>query len=212
MGNSDPLQLELWEKASRQGELSNRDCYVALSHCWGGPTEEEKNQFCTTGNNYQRRLRGFSMDDLPKTFQDAVRVTRVLGVRFLWIDALCINQTNPEREDSDWKKEAGHMEEVFSSAYVTIAATSATNWKEGFLMRESIPQPIQAQDDSGELNRLPDELNDFKKAVDAGPLNQRAWVLQERVLSRRTIHFTRSHTYWECGKTVRCDDFRELIW
>ena len=41
-------------------------------------------------------------------------------------------------------------------------------------------------------------------------LNKRGWVLQERVLSRRIIHFTKKHTYWECGEGVRCENFTRM--
>lgn len=103
--------------------------YLVLSHCWGRPTEEEKKRFCTTRQNYQDRLQGFSCDELPRTFQDAVRVARLLGKQYLWIDALCIIQ-GPE---GDWNTEARSMEDIFASAYCTIAASSARGWRNGFL-------------------------------------------------------------------------------
>jgi hypothetical protein len=31
--------------------------------------------------------------------------------------------------------------------------------------------------------------------------------LQERALSRRTMHFTETQTYWECGEGVWCETF-----
>lgn len=50
--------------------------YIALSHRWGDPSDEEKKKFCTSQDNINERLRGFSLSDLPKTFQDAVKATR----------------------------------------------------------------------------------------------------------------------------------------
>lgn len=61
--------------------------WVALSHCWG-----TENTFKTTSETYASRCRGFRWEKLPKTFQDAVTVTRMLGVRYLWIDSICIIQ------------------------------------------------------------------------------------------------------------------------
>lgn len=206
MGDSDSTELELWETKSKTGELSNG--YVALSHCWGKPEKEDKKRFCTTEENRQRRLKGFSMNELPKTFQDAVKVTRALGKQYLWIDALCIIQAIEDTDESDWKDEAGRMERVFGSAYCTIAATSAEDWKKGFLEWESTPRFVQ--DASGQWRYSGSNTTDYIKDVDAARLNQRAWVLQERVLSRRTIHFTESNMYWECGKAVRCGNFRKL--
>lgn len=182
--------------------------YIVLSHCWGTPTDEEKRRFCTTRENYRNRLEGFGCGDLPMTFQDAVQVTRKLDKEYLWIDSLCIIQGDEE----DWKTEAGCMEKVFASAYCTIAASSATSCKDGFLERNTNSQYIQVQDISGRRLYVCDDIDDFSNDVDAGPLNQRAWVLQERVLSRRTIHFSATQTYWECGEGVRCENFTRLEW
>ncbi|OCK98446.1 HET-domain-containing protein [Cenococcum geophilum 1.58] len=68
---------------------NDRMKYVALSHCWGIPTKEEKLKFCTTDDNIESRLRMFSLSELPKTFRDAIQVTRELGVQYLRIDSLC---------------------------------------------------------------------------------------------------------------------------
>jgi Heterokaryon incompatibility protein (HET) len=201
VGGPDPDILKLVE---RQGADRIGDDYVVLSHCWGTPTTEEKERFCTIEANYRDRLKGFSYNDLPKTFQDAVRVTRELHKEYLWIDSLCIIQENPV----DWQKEAGEMENVFASAYCTIAASSAPNWNDGFLKRDLESQYIEIQDVSG--NRL--YACDFDKDVDEGALAKRAWVLQERVLSRRIIHFSAGQTYWECGFGVRCENFTKLKW
>jgi hypothetical protein len=35
---------------------------------------------------------GLPMSALPATFQDAVLVTRLFGIQFLWIDSLWVNR------------------------------------------------------------------------------------------------------------------------
>jgi hypothetical protein len=55
-----------WKKSSTYN--TNRRGYVALSHCWGKPTDKEETQYCTTTENFDARLKGFSIDNLPKTF------------------------------------------------------------------------------------------------------------------------------------------------
>jgi hypothetical protein len=56
------------------GEQIQAGKYIALSHRWGDLSIEEKETFCTSQDNINQRLRGFSLSDLPKTFQDAVQV------------------------------------------------------------------------------------------------------------------------------------------
>ncbi|KAK4220860.1 heterokaryon incompatibility protein-domain-containing protein [Podospora fimiseda] len=176
--------------------------YLVLSHCWGNPTPDDKTRFCTTLENHDHRLGGFSSDDLPKTFQDAIEVTRALGKQYLWIDALCIIPG----DGGNWESQANTMPDIFANAYCTIAVTSAHSWKDGFLKPQSGPLDRQTQNYS---TPSPCEC-DFGKDVDSGPLMKRAWVLQERVLSRRTIHFTGSHVYCECGEAVICEQLTKL--
>jgi hypothetical protein len=72
--------------------ITTQSCsdYIVLSHCWGQLTNVEKACFCTTQENYSKRLQGFELADLPQTFQDAVVVTRKLGKQYLWIDSVCL--------------------------------------------------------------------------------------------------------------------------
>ncbi len=61
--------------------------YIALSHCWG--TDQT---FTTTKSTIDERYAGFDLSVLPKTFQDAIAVTRQVGIQYLWIDSFCIIQ------------------------------------------------------------------------------------------------------------------------
>jgi hypothetical protein len=69
--------------------------YVTLSHCWG------RSQFIQLNRNVSSALRsGISVDDLPKTFRDAIFITRRLGVRYIWIDSMCIQQVSKHQPAS----------------------------------------------------------------------------------------------------------------
>jgi hypothetical protein len=182
--------------------------YVALSHCWGQLQSEKKMMFCTTQDNIRRRLQGFSVSELPKTFRDAVIVTRELGVPYLWIDSLCIIQYGDNK--ADWNRESRRMESVFSQAYCTIAATAAADSNAGFLERDIRTSHVYVQDASGNEFYISDDIDDFDEDVGKAKLNTRAWVMQEAVLSRRTIHFSDKQIYWECGQGIYCENLTRL--
>jgi hypothetical protein len=182
--------------------------YIALSHRWGELSVEEKEQFCTSKKNIEQRQGGFSLVDLPKTFQDAVEVTRQLRILYLWIDSLCIIQYGDNGED--WRREAQHMELVFSAAYCTIAATSATGCNSGFIERAMTTESVYVESATGKRFCVSTDIDDFDKDVGEAELNKRAWVLQESVLARRTIHFTTNQIYFECGEGVYCENLTKL--
>lgn len=178
--------------------------YVALSHCWGALTAEER--FCTYERNIEDLKRSIDFDMLPLTFRDAITVTRGIGVRYIWIDSLCIIQDDAE----DWEKESRKMEQVFSNAYCTIGASSAKSSLEGFLNRKMSRPCVQIQTQTaGQLYICP-AIDNFHQDVELGELNRRGWVLQERALSRRTIYYTSTQVYWECGGGVQCETLARL--
>jgi len=197
--NSNSLRLYCSKK-------DERGDYVALSHCWGtfvglpGQSEDCR----TLRHNIDTRLEKIDMSRLPKTFQDAIRVTRELGKRYLWIDSLCIVQDDEE----DWAREAKTMETVYSMAYCTIAATSSISSAGGFLGSRPKRKYLKIKMELKGLKTpmyVCEMIDNFHQDVEESVLNKRGWVLQERALSRRIIHFSATQTYWECGMGVHCE-------
>ncbi|KAH6665936.1 hypothetical protein B0J14DRAFT_660071 [Halenospora varia] len=177
--------------------------YAALSHCWGAQTTWQHHSLSTS--NIKALHHKINFGRLPKTFQDAITVTRALGIRYLWIDSLCIIQDSK----SDWAAEATLMEDVFSSACCTIAASSA-NSSDGFLGSRSTRNFVTIPTASDGPYYICDTIDDFRTDVEEGLLNRRGWVLQERALSPRTIHFTSNQAYWECGEGIRSETLSKL--
>lgn len=60
--------------------------YMALSHCWGPPTEI---QYKTTSHNLQARLCTIKLNEMPRNFKDAILVGQSLGLEYIWIDSIC---------------------------------------------------------------------------------------------------------------------------
>ncbi|AEO71250.1 uncharacterized protein THITE_2059570, partial [Thermothielavioides terrestris NRRL 8126] len=176
--------------------------YTALSHCWG-PSGVP---FKLTRSTMARLACGVPLTELPRTFRDAVRVTSSLGLRHIWIDALCILQEEA-CDDSlsahDWEIEASKMGSIYSNAYVTLAAADARD-STGGLFLDVVPRYLSrfghhvlAYGRAGEPSRLP------KESV----LSSRGWILQELVLSPRVIHFSTNLIFWQCKQSKHmCED------
>ncbi|GAW27397.1 hypothetical protein SAMD00023353_12500120 [Rosellinia necatrix] len=172
--------------------------YAALSHCWGKVRKSPNS--CLLKENVDRFQTGIGLDGLPGMFRDAIVATRALHIGYLWIDSLCIVQD----DDDDWKTESKKMEDVYSFAYVTLAADSAQSSLEGFLEGRLDRDWAEVLTPNG-LLYIAEAIDNFQSHVEDAVLSTRAWVLQERVLSRRTIHFTstRSIGSAERASTVR---------
>lgn len=100
--------------------------YAILSHCWGKVLKEDDTLRTT---NAKRLLEKIDEHKLAKKFQDAIVITRAIGLQYLWIDALCIVQDCPE----DWASEASPMAEYYAGAAICTAGTSASHAQEGLL-------------------------------------------------------------------------------
>ena len=131
--------------------------------------------------------------ELPQNFQDAILVTRNLGIQYLWIDAACIIQNSPD----DWAEQAPQMASIYSGSLLTISALEAPDSNSGFLGARPDSSPL--------LGTLKDRyLRNYPKAfldvLDASVLNSRGWCAQERLMAPRVLHFTKEQMVWECSE------------
>ena len=143
--------------------------------------------------------------EIPKTFQDAMIIARYLGFRYIWIDSLCIIQNSR----GDWEREAGRMCQIFKYSACTIAATRSTN-SEGGCFSERNPHLVQPfkvcvnHFDGPKVYDCVDETF-WENDIQNGPLNSRAWVPQEMLLSPRILHFGENQIYWQCQELQACE-------
>jgi hypothetical protein len=143
---------------------------------------------------------------MPQTFKDAIQIARGLNIRFLWIDGLCIVQPSASGDYTDWNMEGPRMGMIYNNAVCTIAATCADDVTEGFLSKLGSERicavPCEVDQREGRETTLscflvPRQIH-FGNAVTVSTLNRRGWVTQERLLSRRILHFTLQGIIWEC--------------
>jgi hypothetical protein len=165
--------------------------YAILSHCWGNASH-----FTTTTDNVEAHERSIDFAVLPKTFQDAIKLTRMFGVRYLWIDFLCIIQDS----DLDKEHQCAMMGDYYRNALITFSALSSRDSTEGFLnARPPVTIPVTLFETLGQATcQIRPEIRSraeiFKEAV----LSGRGWALQERLLSTRVLHYSNTEMFWEC--------------
>ena len=185
--------------ASNRATVDDLSKYCTLSYRWGqGPPACMLRTQLTTD-------RITFLVSMPQTFQDAITVVRGLGIRFLWIDDLCIIQPSAHGDYTDWNMEGPRMWLVYQNAICTIAATCSEQPKDGFLHRVGIdynpPCTIPQADIQGRTREplfIFTAVNLWYTSVSASNLNRRGWVAQERLLSRRILYFTEEGVFWGC--------------
>ncbi|KAF5580305.1 tol [Fusarium subglutinans] len=181
--------------------------YAALSHCWGATVKSELRE--DNGETTKTIL----IETLDPNFRDAVDITYKLGIKYLWIDSLCIMQRTKE-----WEEESGDMGLVYARAKVVISATASknseggcykpkdlfpyhcvlgSNWTSSLVVRSSIKY--------ANLVQL------FGEKVDRSFLATRGWTFQERFLASRILHFCSGLMMFECNTltTSECHEEEE---
>lgn len=182
--------------------------YVTMSHCWG-----KEKCLTLTAENMVEFEAGIETSSLPKNFQDAIRVTQLLGIRYIWIDCYCIVQNSHSGEHIAEKLlDIAQMKRVYMNSILNIAASHASGPKHGcFVERDlsnKLPQSFIKYETDGHpgkdlfhvYNVL--ESQEYVRKLSSHHIFSRAWVLQERLLCPRIIHFGADQIYWECQELL----------
>ncbi|KAG5655132.1 hypothetical protein KAF25_001905 [Fusarium avenaceum] len=181
--------------------------YMTLSHRWGDTSYTK----LTAGSLEQFKNR-IDISDLPVSFKETMHIARLARVKYLWIDSLCIQQDDDEK---DWEVEAQLMGKVYSHSFLNVSATLGDDDTRSLFNRSSHPfDPT--------LLNLPCIKRRFRKAwivdqdvwedeIEQGPLQSRGWVFQERFLSPRILHFAERQLAWECHQTSALEMFPSRV-
>jgi hypothetical protein len=176
--------------------------YSAASFCWGGMPFP-----VTKTHNLSTMVDGIPLEQLPQTFMDHITITRQLGLRYIWIDALCIIQDSAE----DKAREVALLPGYFQNSFVNIIGASAENFSQGFLASRSSSPLFTFHieipgDPRGGFLYLRKYLG-LQDPVSAEPISSRAWLFQEQLLSPRNIYYTSREMTWECQQTAHRESF-----
>ncbi len=220
--NNGSIEVRLCETIP--GQL---DKYVALSYCWG-----KSGNITTTKKTLKGRRNGISWNLMPQSFRDAAEISRGLGIQYLWIDALCIIQDDASDWEHEAAIMAEVYENAFVTISIDsgfnplegIFITRDTSLISTIDTLSSSPSYRRKRSGAVEKLTLPDKGGKLQYTIHARepiehkdiilprsyydityPLMTRAWALQERILSRRILHFTSAEMLWECKEKMFCE-------
>ncbi|KAE9369305.1 HET-domain-containing protein, partial [Stipitochalara longipes BDJ] len=180
-------------------DISGQPHYLTLSHCWGDGIPTRLLQ-----SNESAMKQSIIFCTLSQTFQDALVVTKALGLQYIWIDALCIIQDS----EDDWQIESAQMCDIYSNSFCNIAATASIDGSEGLFRQRDYGhsiKPISVRVGNKAHKIVDSEL--WKREIEKAPLIRRAWVCQELTLAPRTIHFGSTQVFSECSRLTCSESF-----
>ena len=198
---------------------TDRCDYIALSYVWGAiatilqksDDPDEKPVLLATKDNLERLSESGGLSAkkveeaeearIPNTVRDAMEFTRELGMKYLWVDTLCIVQDDPE----DKGRLIGAMDDVYASATATLIAASGTSADAGLRgVSDRAPTPITPvkiplPSYQGNLN-LSICLPTLSQLVRGARWHTRGWTFQEQALSPRCLYFTPTELFFNCSE------------
>lgn len=177
------------------------EAYAAVSYVWGDIGTLD---YRTKIDNIQSRRKSgglaATLRKLPKALKQSIRLVHDLGIRYVWIDALCIVQDSSH----SWNLNARAMHLVYGNATLTICAADGESGT-GLLALDEDQRPQQQigiyADDVHLILHQPPEIS-----IRTSKWNKRAWTFQERLLSKRCLIFTRGQIYFQCRSTGMSED------
>jgi hypothetical protein len=189
---------------TREGDTTETfGSYACLSHCWGSGIHATK-VLRTTTATLAAHMEALTWNMLPRTFQEAILFTRSLDIPYLWIDSLCIIQD----DKLDWEQEGANMADIYSNCQICLSASLSPNSKGGLFMQGHFGgcQVGVVRDHNGRdtplfLRVAPPHLPEGSYY----PLATRAWVVQEDMLSPRTLYFVGTEIIYECRQSYQCE-------
>ncbi|KAJ3562254.1 hypothetical protein NPX13_g8634 [Xylaria arbuscula] len=150
-------------------------------------------------------------DALTLTFKDAIEATLHLGYQYIWIDSLCIEQDSP----GDWSAESQRMGEYYSNSVCNLAASKESDDASGGCFTNR--NPLAAQqclvrdtwvNTSPQLTfYVHDSQYQYNCSVRDSGLSSRGWIVQEKILSPRTLHFGYDQIFWDCLGHRACEAY-----
>ncbi|KAJ4114317.1 hypothetical protein NW769_005103 [Fusarium oxysporum] len=174
-----------WKLCLYQQDILDAPDYMTLSYRWA-----KNPSIVLLNSNLEEFRTSAPISRLPKTFKEAITVAH-----------------SPE----DWAREPLQMHQVYANSACTISATASEGPDEGLfrsrIVQETLIGHIKVQFADGKPRRFDVWDQHHMQRLTQGPLTDRGWVFQERILSPRVLHFTKTQAVWECFEMHKSEMF-----
>ncbi|KAI4920548.1 hypothetical protein J4E85_009315 [Alternaria conjuncta] len=237
-GSPAKLSMFSWNSdRTKKNRIEREDHrYLTLSHCWGKPKSVQGQLRLDHTTEDRFKLDGIELRELPKTFRDAILFAcRLDKVGFIWIDSMCIIQPTENYSSrskgsvSDWLEQSRQMDQVYQRSFLNLSATAATDGDRGlffsrrpeYLWEDEInvnytgtnlfgSKRTESLDEDQLIRCTIIDLSFWDELVEEAPVNRRGWVLQERLMAPRVLHFCHDQIAWECAEFEDAEGHPEM--
>jgi hypothetical protein len=179
--------------------------YVALSYVWGASQtlRAKKADFIKSKNGGMHL--NLSSVKLPRTIDHAIQVTKLLKEKYLWVDAICIMQDDPE----ELANNISAMDLIYKASKITIVAAAGDNSEVGLpgLLPGSRAVEQIRENVNGITLMVPQP--ELESLLSKSTWSTRAWTFQEERLSKRKLVFIDGLVYYKCAEDTWCEDIFE---
>jgi hypothetical protein len=160
--------------------------YIALSYVWGkSGTGDHSTQF-------------------DKVIEDSITVTLGLGMRYLWADKICIDQS----DENEKRHQICQMDLIYAHSALTVIA-AAGNGPDHGLPGINGTRRIEQQRVTAQNQTLISTLPSGQYSVRKSKWQTRGWTFQEGILSTTRLFFTDNQVLFECN-SMHCSEAYNL--
>lgn len=193
--------VDTWEMNIKAAPRSKFK-YAALSYVWG----TAKQLTALESNYHALEVEGnLSQRQVPQTIVDAIDVVKKMGIRYLWVDALCIIQDSPTQKQAQIES----MDKIYRGAELTIVAAAGNHANYGLAGAHQRDTTLAMESIQGvRLMAPPADVNcEMKRSA----WFTRGWCYQEWKLSKRLLLFSPRQVYFACQAASFCESIHAQL-
>lgn len=193
-------------ESGRIAEDLQNESYLALSYVWGADTAQYKLKKQDLPSSRTVGFLSSLGSKLPQTILDALQVCQEIGVKYLWVDALCIVQDDDKERD----EQISLMDQIYGNALAVLAVAAGDDANHGIPGMGTSARDLAAYEETVNGQKLMTSLSSTTQMARRSKWNTRAWTFQECMLAKRLLVFTNSYVFMRCSTALFREDVPTL--